>query len=247
LRPVAESYAQLGLLDEAQSLLPRVLDGIPTPSERSQLAFNQATLFAAGGRPAAVIALLTPPEQFTELARRRQALLLLSESAWRAQRPDDTVRYGQLAEGLLTAAGERTQLFTMLGQAYEAQGDAARAVQAFRKCAEVAEARERVEMCLRRAAVLSTAQGQHQPALALYERLRQIAPTSTTPEGLLFRIAESYRQQTDTAQMLATFTRLRESTSDPFWHKVASEYLEQAEWQERLNERLAVFQNTLIR
>ena len=47
--------------------------------------------------------------------------------------------------------------------------------------------------------------------------------------------------------MLAAFTRLREYTQDAFWQKVATEYLEQAQWQERLQERLAVVQNTLIR
>ena len=36
--------------------------------------------------------------------------------------------------------------------------------------------------------------------------------------------------------MLATFTRLREHTQDAFWHKVVAEYLEQARWQERLQE-----------
>jgi hypothetical protein len=47
--------------------------------------------------------------------------------------------------------------------------------------------------------------------------------------------------------MLAAFTRLREHTQDAFWQKIATEYLEQAQWQERLQERLAVFQNTLMR
>ena len=66
-------------------------------------------------------------------------------------------------------------------------------------------------------------------------------------EGLLFRIADSHRQQSDKVQMLGTFTRLRENTQDAFWQKVATEYLTQAQWQERLQERLAVFQNTLMR
>jgi hypothetical protein len=47
--------------------------------------------------------------------------------------------------------------------------------------------------------------------------------------------------------MLATFAHLREHTQDTFWHKVATEYLEQAQWQERFQERLAAFQNTLLR
>ena len=75
--------------------------------------------------------------------------------------------------------------------------------------------------------------------------LQTVPPSSK--EGLLFRIAESHRQQLDKAQMLTAFTRLREHTQDTFWQKVAKEYLEQAQWQERLQERLAVFQNTLMR
>jgi len=119
-------------------------------------------------------------------------------------------------------------------------------MQAFRKCAEVPDAGERAETCLLRAAVLHAAQGQHEQALALYERVLQTFPHSDN-EGLLFRIAESHRQQFDKAQMLATFTRLREHTQEAFWQKVATEYLEQAQWQERLQERLATFQNTLMR
>jgi tetratricopeptide (TPR) repeat protein len=89
-------------------------------------------------------------------------------------------------------------------------------------------------------------QGQHEAALALYERVLQTFPHNYK-EGLLFRIAESYRQQFNKVQMLAAFTRLREHTQDAFWQRVATEYLEQAQWQERLQERLAVFQNTLMR
>jgi tetratricopeptide (TPR) repeat protein len=133
-----------------------------------------------------------------------------------------------------------------LGEAYEAQGEINQAMQAFRKCAEVPDAGERAETCLLRAAVLHAVQGQHEPALALYERVLRTFPQSSN-EGLLFRVAESQRQQFDKTQMLATFTRLREHTQEAFWQKVATEYLEQAQWQERLQERLAVFQNTLMR
>jgi len=177
---------------------------------------------------------------------RGQALLLLTESAWRTQRAADVVRYADLGEAILTGPVERTKFFTILGQAYEAQGEVNKALQAFRKCAEVPDAGERAETCLSRAAILHAVQGQHESALALYERVLQTFPHSYK-EGLLFRIAESYRQQFDKAQMLAAFTRLREHTQDAFWQKVATEYLEQAQWQERLQERLAVFQNTLMR
>ena len=246
LYPLVTSYVRLGLLDEAQSLLPTLLAAAATPIQRAHIALAQATLFAQNGRDEVVIALLHPLQQFTDPTMRGQALLLLTESAWRAQGADDVVRYADLGEAILTGAEERTKFFTILGEAYEAQGEVNEAMQAFRKCAEVPEAGERAETCLLRAAVLQAAQGQHKPALALYERMLQTFPDSYK-EGVLFRIAESHRQQFDKAQMLATFTRLREQTQDAFWQKVATEYLEQAQWQERLQERLAVFQNTLMR
>jgi tetratricopeptide (TPR) repeat protein len=246
LYPLVASYVRLGLLDEAQSLLPTLLDAAATPIQRAHIALAQATLFAQSGRDEIVTALLHPLQQFTDPTMRAQALLLLTESAWRAQRPDDVVRYAGLGEAILTGAVERSKFFTILGQAYEAQGEVNRAIQTFHKCIEVPDAGEPAETCLLRAAALHAAQGQHKPALALYEHVLQTWPHSYK-EGVLFRIAESHRQQFDKAQMLAAFTRLREHTQDAFWHKVAMEYLEQAQWQERFQERLAVFQNTLMR
>jgi tetratricopeptide (TPR) repeat protein len=246
LYPLVASYVRLGLLDEAQSLLPTLLNAAATPIQRAHIALAQATLFAQNGRDEVVTALLNPLQQFTDPTMRGQALLLLTESAWRAQRTDEVVRYADLGEALLTGPVERTRFFTILGRAYETQSEVNKALQAFRKCAEVPDAGERAETCLLRAAVLHAAQGQHEPALALYERVLHTFPQSYN-EGLLFRVAESQRQQLDKTQMLATFARLREHTQDAFWQKVATEYLEQAQWQERLQERLAVFQNTLMR
>jgi len=246
LYPLVASYVQLGLLDEAQSLLPSLLDAAATPIQRAHIGLAQATLFAHHGRDEVVTALLSPLQQFTDPTMRGQALLLLTESAWRAHRAADVVRYADLGEAILAGAVERSKFFTILGQAYEAQGEVNKAIQTFHKCAEVPEAGERAETCLLRAAVLHAAQGQHEPALALYELVLQTFPHSHK-EGLLFRLAESHRQQSDKAQMLAALTRLREHTQDAFWQKVATEYLEQAQWQERFQEHLAVFQNTLMR
>jgi tetratricopeptide (TPR) repeat protein len=246
LSSLATSYVRLGLFDEAQSLLPTLLDAATMPIQRAHIALAQATLFAEGGRDEVVTALLHPLQQFTDPTMRAQALLLLTESAWRAQRPDDVVRYASLGETVLTGAVERAKFFSILGQTYEAQGEVNKAIQTFHKCAEVPEAGERAETCLLRAAGLHVVQGKHQLALDLYKIMLQTFPPSHT-EGLLFRIAESHRQQFDRTQMLATFTRLREHTQDAFWHKVATEYLEQAQWQERFQERLAAFQNTLMR
>ena len=246
LYPLVASYVQLGLLDEAQSLLPTLLDAAATPIQRAHMALAQATLFAQRGRDEVVTALLHPLQQFTDPTMRGQALLLLTESAWRAQRPDDVVRYAGVGEAILTGAAERTRFFTILGQAYEAQGESTRRYRhstSALRCPRPGSEQRRVCCGLQ---VLHAAQGQHKPALALYEHVLQTLPHSDK-EGLLFRIAESHRQQFDKAQMLATFTRLREHTQDAFWHKVATEYLEQAQWQERFQERLAVFQNTLMR
>jgi tetratricopeptide (TPR) repeat protein len=246
LYPLVASYVQLGLLDEAQSLLPTLLNAATTPIQRAHMALTQAALFAQAGRDDVVTSLLHPLQQFADLAMRAQALLLLTESAWRAQRSDDVVRYASIGETTLIGTTERIRFFTILGQAYEAQGDINKAIQTFHKCAEVPEAGERAETCLLRAAGLQTAQGQHKSALTLYERVLQALPRSDK-EGIFFRIAESHRQQFDKAPMLATFARLREHTQDAFWHKVATEYLEQAQWQEHFQEGLVIFQNTLIR
>jgi tetratricopeptide (TPR) repeat protein len=246
LYPVVASYTQLGLLDEAQSLLPTLLAAAATPIQRAHIALVHAMLFAQSGRDEVVTALLSPLQQFTDPTMRGQAILLLTESAWRAQRADDVVRYADQGEALLTGAVERTKFFTILGQAYEARGEANKALKTFHKCAEVPDAGERAEICLLRAAVLHAAQGQQPPAVTFYEYVLHTFPQSHT-EGLLFRIAESHRQQSDKGQMLGTFMRLREHTQDAFWQKVATEYLTQAQWQERLQERLAVFQNTLMR
>ena len=185
LYPLVASYVRLGLLDEAQSLLPTLLDAAATPIQRAHIALAQATLFAQSGRDEIVTALLHPLQQFTDPTMRAQALLLLTESAWRAQRPDDVVRYAGLGEAILTGAVERSKFFTILGQAYEAQGEVNRAIQTFHKCTEVPDAGERAETCLLRAAVLHAAQGQHKPALALYEHVLQTWPHSHKEGALI--------------------------------------------------------------
>jgi tetratricopeptide (TPR) repeat protein len=246
LYPLVASYVRLGLLDEAQSLLPTLLAAAATPIQRAHIALAQAALFAQNGRDEVVTALLHPLQQFTDPTMRGQALLLLTESAWRAQRADDVVRYADLGEAILTGAVERTKFFTILGEAYEAQGEVNEAMQAFRKCAEVPEAGERAETCLCGLRCCRQRRGStSQPWRSMSACSKPFL--TATKEGLLFRIAESHRQQFDKAQMLTAFTRLREHTQDAFWQKVATEYLEQAQWQERFQERLAVFQNTLMR
>jgi len=118
LYPLVASYVRLGLLDEAQSLLPSLLDAAATPIQRAHIGLAQATLFAHNGRDEVVTALLSPLQQFTDPTLRGQALFLLTESAWRAQRTDDVVRYADLGEAILTDPVERTKFFTILGQAY---------------------------------------------------------------------------------------------------------------------------------
>jgi tetratricopeptide (TPR) repeat protein len=247
LYAVVTSYAHLGLFDEAQSLLPPLLATGTTLLPRTDMLLALARLFATSDRPGVVTALLTPVEQFSAPTLRGQALLLLAGSAWRTQRPDDVVRYGKMGQNLLATPTERSALCALLGQAYEAQGEPVQAAQAFQACAEGAEAGEMTEMCLLRAAGLYLNQGQAQSALPLYERVLSLFPHSSSKEGVLWRLAEIYRQQPDRAQMQATLTRLREGTPETFWPKLTAEYLAQAEWQERLHERLAIFQNTLLR
>lgn len=253
LLPVALSYVRLGLLDEAQSLLGRLLVTLPQPEQRASLAFEQALRLAKSGQLHSATPLLTPPERFLDPAMRAQALTLLTQEAWQRRHLDDTVRYGQQAVEALTEPAERHKIWLVLGDAYEARGEPERALQVLLQCAatvtqDTASAvGPQAETCLVRATVLQAQSGASSQALALYERLLQTFPQSTSKEATLFRLADLHRQQGDKAQMLAAFTRLRDNTSETFWHKVATEYLDQAQWHESLQERLAAFQNSLMR
>jgi TolA-binding protein len=253
LLPVAISYARLGLLDEAQSLLQTLIDTAPTPQKRAPAALEQATLLAKRGQTAAVKGLLTPLEQFTDTAMRGRALLLLTTSALQEKRPADALRYAHLAEAILTSPSERTTLLSLLGQGYAAQGEADKSVQSFQTCAEVATASDQAaplpiaETCLLRAGAVRVAQGQLQEALALYARVLQAFPQSQHAEWVQFRIADLHRQLAAEPQMLNTLTALRSGANNPLWQKVAAEYLDDTEWQKRFHERLATFQNSLMR
>ncbi|MGE3540091.1 MAG: tetratricopeptide repeat protein [Candidatus Tectimicrobiota bacterium] len=253
LLPVALSYAELGLLDEAQSLFVALLPRLSDPAQQTRLLFEQALRFAQQGQLRMAASLLTPPERLTTPAQQAQALVLLSQDAWQTGQPAETVRYGQQALTLLTEPATRALLWNRLAAAYEARGERQQAIHALQQCAEEARAAQQAvlgaqaETCLLQATTLQ-AQGET-PAqmLASYEHLLHAFPASSQNEAHLFRIADLHRQQGDNAQMLATFRRLREHSSETFWQKVATEYLEQAQWQERLQERLAAFQNSLMR
>jgi tetratricopeptide (TPR) repeat protein len=210
-------------------------------------------LLAKRGQTAAVKGLLTPLEQFTDTAMRGRALLLLTTSALQEKRPADALRYAHLAEAILTSPSERTTLLSLLGQGYAAQGEADKSVQSFQTCAEVATASDQAaplpiaETCLLRAGAVRVAQGQLQEALALYARVLQAFPQSQHAEWVQFRIADLHRQLAAEPQMLNTLTALRSGANNPLWQKVAAEYLDDTEWQKRFHERLATFQNSLMR
>jgi hypothetical protein len=51
----------------------------------------------------------------------------------------------------------------------------------------------------------------------------------------------------DTAQVQQTLETLRDTSPSPLWQKVALDALEDVTWQQQFRERLAEFQNRLLR
>jgi hypothetical protein len=98
-----------------------------------------------------------------------------------------------------------------------------------------------------RAAELLLAQRQYQPALAAYQQLLAAFPQTSHRDWVLLRIATLARGLPDLEQMQDTLAPLRDTSAGPLWQKVATEVLEDAAWQQQFHERLAEFQNTLMR
>jgi hypothetical protein len=63
----------------------------------------------------------------------------------------------------------------------------------------------------------------------------------------LFRMAAIARAITNSEQMQYILETLRDTSTDPLWQKVAIDMLEETTWQRQFHERLAEFQNHLMR
>jgi tetratricopeptide (TPR) repeat protein len=250
--PVALSYARLGLLPEAEQLLQRLLDEASTPQQRAALAFEQATLLFKQGKLPEATALLVPLVQSAETTLRGRVLLLAGQIAVQDRRPAEAVRYLDMAKELLDTPPNRAFALSLLGTAYITQGDKAKGLQAFQKCAEVTLEGVLghppiVESCLFQAGDLLFESQQQQPALSTYQALLQAFPQTPYRNWILLRMAGLHQELADTSQMTSTLATLRDTANSALWQKAAIDSLDDAAWQKRFHDLLAEFQNHLIR
>jgi tetratricopeptide (TPR) repeat protein len=252
LLPLALSYARLGLFPEAQSLFKAQAEAPVAPQQRGTVALERAHILVAQGLPQEAKKLLQSALPGAEGAPREQMLLVLGKLALQTGQPAEAVQY--LRQGLETISSppERATLFTLLGEGYAALGQEKEGLQAFQQCQEIATAAVQPPVptaatCLLRAAELLLAQRQYQPALAAYQQLLAVFPQTSHRDWVLLRIATLARRLPDPEQMQTTLAPLRDTAASPLWQKVAAEALEDAAWQQQFHERLAEFQNSLMR
>jgi tetratricopeptide (TPR) repeat protein len=252
LLPVALSYARLGLLSEAQSLLQTQMRSATLPQHRGPMALEQAHILMAGGMLQEAYSLLKSTAPHAEGATRGQILITLGKLALRLGQAGEAVQYLRQGQEVITSPAERATLFALLGEAYVTQGREKEGGQAFQQCAETAPAAEpapfhSAETCLLRAAEFLFAQRQYQPALALYQKLLATVPHTSYRPWVLLRLAAISQGLGDTAQMQHTLETLRDAAPSPLWQKVAINALEDAAWQQQFRDRLAEFHNRLMR
>ena len=252
LLPLALSYARLGLFPEAQSLFKAQTEALVTPQQRGVVALEQAHVLIAQGLLQEAKKLLKSAIAGTEGAPREQILLALGKLALQTGQPAEAVPYLQQGLETVSSPPERATLFALLGEAYAALGQEKEGLQAFQQCQEIALAAApspfpSAETCLFRAAELLFAQRQSQPALAAYQQLLAAFPQTSHHDWVLLRIAALARGLANLEQMQHTLAPLQRTSASPLWHKVATEALEDAAWQQQFHERLAEFQNSLMR
>jgi tetratricopeptide (TPR) repeat protein len=252
LLPLALSYARLGLFPEAQSLFKAQAEALVTPQQGGAVALEQALVLMAQGLLQEAKKLLKSAIAGAEGTPRGQILLALGKLALQTGQPAEAVPY--LLQGLeaVSSPPERATLFALLGEGYAALGQEKEGLQAFQQCKDIALAAApspfpSAETCLFRAAELLFAQRQVQPALAAYQQLLTAFPQTRHHDWVLLRIATLARGLADLEQMQHTLAPLQQTAASPLWHKVATEALEEAAWQQQFHERLAEFQNSLMR
>jgi tetratricopeptide (TPR) repeat protein len=251
LLPVAISYARLGLLPEAQSLFQVQIQATPPP-QRGPLAFEQADVLATRGLLQEAKTLLKDTAPHAEEATRKQILMALGKLTLRMGQPEEAVQYLRLGEGIITSAAARASLLALLGAGYLAQDRHKEGLQVFQQCVEIATADAQAplpsaETCLFRVAEILFAQRQYQQALPVYEKLLAVFPQTYYRQRALLHMAAISRALTNLEQMQHILETLRDTSTDPLWQKVAIDTLEEAAWQRQFHERLAEFQNHLMR
>jgi tetratricopeptide (TPR) repeat protein len=166
--------------------------------------------------------------------------------------PEEAVQYLRRGEGIITTAAERAPLFALLGVGYVTQDRHKEGLQAFQQCIDVATADAQAplpsaETCLFRAAEVLFVQRQYQQALPVYEKLLAAFPQTHYRQVALLHMAAISRALTHPEQMQHILETLRDTSAEPLWQKVAIDMLEEATWQRQFHERLAEFQNHLMR
>jgi tetratricopeptide (TPR) repeat protein len=223
-----------------------------TPQQRGPLALEQADVLAARGLFQEAKICLKDAEPHAEEATRRQILIALGKLTLQMGQPEEAVQYLRRGEGIIPSAAERAPLFALLGAGYVAQDRHKEGLQAFQQCVELATADAQAplpsaETCLFRVAEILFAQRQYQPALPVYEKLLAAFPQTNYRHVALFRMAAIARALTNSEQMQYILETLRDTSTDPLWQKVATDMLEETTWQRQFHERLAEFQNHLMR
>jgi tetratricopeptide (TPR) repeat protein len=252
LLPVARSYAHLGLLPEAQRLFQTQLETAPTPQQRAQVALEQAEIMVQRGLFKEAETLLRATEAAATTEVRGRMLLLLGQAALQAGQPVDASRYLQRGRDVLETSADRAVLFSLLGESYLAQGQSEESAQALQQCIAAATAEVQpplpiAEICLFRAAGVQFARRQYPQALSTYKTLLDLFPQTPYRNWALFRMAESSRALGDASQGRDVLTALRDTAQSSMWQKVAADALDETAWRKQFHERLAEFQNRLIK
>jgi tetratricopeptide (TPR) repeat protein len=248
---VAQSYAGLGLLEEAAHLLQLLLEKASlTPEQRAEIALERTMVLLQNGKANEAKAQVAGLEELPNDALERQRRRVLGEIALHEQQPAEAARHLQPLTELFGTVGEQAHMQARLAQAYAAQGEPEQAMQAWQQCTtllnqDTAGLASLAEDCLFQTGRLHFAQQHYKEALTVFEALLQRFPESSRWDLIHFYMAESFRQLEDEPHMLEHIRTLRDKAHAPFWQKIAEEYEQNAAWRERFHERLAAFHNTL--
>ena len=252
LLPVAMSYAHLGLLPEAQSLLQTLLPLATTPEQRSVYGTELLSIFLQRGLLKEAREMFRVVEATAAPELRGRFLLSLGRLAWNSGQGDTAVQYLRQGQAVVTVPSERASLLSLLGEGYLAQGKPRESLQAFQQCVEVATGTEQAplpeaETCLLHVARLQETQRQFPPALATYAALLQRFPQTPYRMQALLHMADIAQEGGDSGQVQTAYTALRDTGASVLWQKLGADALEEAAWRKKFNERLAEVQNQISR
>ncbi|RMF89194.1 MAG: hypothetical protein D6736_08875 [Nitrospinota bacterium] len=244
---VADSYARLGLSEEALHIWNQVLEQSTTPDLQLQARFKQATLLAEEGRRSEAQALLLPPEHFSGSPLFGAVLFLLGKLAFQEQRFEEAVHYLTQAEPRLDDPSDQLRLLILLGKGYQALGKSRASQQAWQRCVDripsQTEAPPAAEECFLLLADTFFTQQRYQEALSLYEQVLSKFPQSPYRDQVRFRMVQIYARQKDEKGIEQVLAAIEQ----PFWQRMAQETLQDLRWQKQFAPLFASFQNQMLR